>query len=337
MTQVIDVHSHFFPREFVRLVREKGPPHGASVDRRDGLEALRLPGPPPIALGPQFIDPEARLVNTEAMGIAVQLLSLSPPMVYWAPRDLGVALAQSFNDGIAEICHTYPGRFVGIATLPMQDVEAALVEMERASRELGMRGMYVGTSVRGHYLDEPQFWPLWERAHQLGIPVFTHPQTNLGAGVLDRFHLFNGVGFPLETGAMVARLIYSGVFEKYENLRIVLAHAGGIFPALLGRLDHAYHHRAECREAIPHPPSAYLGHLFFDTVAHSDQALRFLFATVGSSRVLLGSDAPYDMADGDPVARIRRLGLPADQESAILGSTAMGLLGMEARAVSTHQ
>ncbi len=333
--QVIDVHSHFFPREFVRLVRQDGPLHGASVERRDGVDLLAMPGHPPTSLGPQFIDPEARLSTLETLGISLQVLSLSPPMVYWAPADLGQRLARAFNDGIVEICGTYPGRFVGLATLPMQDVRASLAEMERAYRDLGMRGIHVGTSVRGHYLHEPQFWPVWERAQELGMLVCTHPQSTLGAEVLDQYHLWNSVGFPVETAVMVTRLIYAGVFERYKNLRVVLAHAGGVFSLLLGRLDHSYHNRPECRGAIPQPPSAYLKHLFFDTVAHSELALRFLIETVGPACVLLGSDAPYDMADSDPVARVRRLNLPPDQEAAILGSTAMMLLGMEERVDST--
>ncbi len=327
----IDVHSHFFPREFIRLVRQEGTPHGAFVEHRDGVEVLTMPGAPPVSLGPQFIDPQARLFTLETLRITTQALSLSPPMVYWAPSDLGRRLAEAFNEGIAEICRIYPGRFVGLATLPMPDVQASLAEMERAHRHFGMRAVYVGTSVRGRYLDEPQFWPVWELAQELGMLVCTHPQTYLGAGVLDRVHLFNSVGFPVETAVMVTRLIYAGVFERYKNLRLVLAHAGGVFPLLLGRLDHSYQNRPECRTAIPQPPSAYLKHLFFDTVAHSDLVLRFLVETVGPARVLLGSDAPYDMADRDPVGRVTRLGLPPDQEGAVLGFTARKLLGMEAR------
>ncbi len=332
---VVDVHSHFFPREFVRLVREDGPPYGASVERRNGVDVLAMPGHAPTSLGPQFIDPEARLFALKPLRITVQVLSLSPPMVYWAPGDLGQRLAQAFNDGIGEICVTYPGRFMGLATLPMQDVRASLAEMERANRDLGMRGIYVGTSVRGHYLHEPQFWPIWELAQELGMLVCTHPQSNLGGAVFDQVHLWNSVGFPVETTVMVARLIYAGVFERWKNLRLALAHAGGTFPLLLGRLDHSYRNRPECRGAIPQPPSAYVKHLFFDTVTHSDLALRFLIDTVGPAHVLVGSDAPYDMADGDPVARVRRLNLPPDQEAAVLGSTAMTLLGIEQRADST--
>lgn len=325
---VVDVHSHFFPRDFVRLVRTLGGAHGASVEGQGERETLVLPGHPPIPLDPQFVDVEARLARTQALGITVQVLSLSPPMVYWAPPQLGVALARAFNDGIAEICRAQPGRFVGVATLPLQTVPDALEEIDRATGTLGMRGLYLGTSVNGHYLDDPLFWPIWERAHTLGLPVFTHPQTNLGADVLGGFHLFNSIGFPVETATAAARLIYAGLFERYPNLRVVLAHGGGVLTLLLGRLDHAHRNRAQCREAIPESPSAYLRHFFFDTVTHSDLALRYVVESVGPSRVVLGSDAPYDMADADPVARVRRAA-PDEAIPQILGATASQLLGLD--------
>jgi aminocarboxymuconate-semialdehyde decarboxylase len=325
---VVDVHSHFFPREFVRIVRALGGAHGASVEEQDGRQTLILPGHPPIPLDPQFVDVGARLARTQALGITLQVLSLSPPMVYWAPPELGVALARAFNDGIAEICREQPGRFVGVATLPLQTVPEALTEIDRATRTLGMRGLYLGTSVNGRYLDDPLFRPVWERAHALGLPVFTHPQTNIGADVLGRFHLFNSIGFPVETATAAARLIYAGLFERYPNLRVVLAHAGGVLPLLLGRLDHAHRNRAQCREAIPEAPSAYLRHFYVDTVTHSDLALRFVVESVGPSRVVLGSDAPYDMADADPLARVRRAA-PDEAIPQILGATASRLLGLD--------
>lgn len=327
-TPVIDVHSHFFPEEFVRLVEREGPPHGARVDRRGEMASLAMPGHPPTPLGPQFVDADARLARLDAAGIAVQAVSLSPPMVHWAPADLGVRLARAFNDGIAALCRRYPDRFVGLATLPLQDVSASVAEMTRAARELGMRGIYVATSVRGQYLDEPAFRPLWESAHRLRLPVFTHPLTHLGAQELAQFHLFNTIGFPTETAVLVGRLIYSGLLTEYPEVRVVLAHAGGTVPFLLGRLDHAHRHRGELQRAISKPPSAYLHHFVFDTIAHSDRALRFVIDAVGAERVVVGTDAPYDMADDDPVGRVKRLGLPGEDEAAILGLTAAHLLNV---------
>jgi len=323
----IDVHSHFFPHPFLQLLKEEGPPYGARVGE-DGVPVLALPGHPPVRLSPQFVDVEARLKAMDAMGIEVQALSLSPPMVYWAPPGLGRELARAFNDGVAEVCRRVPGRFVLLATLPLQDVDASLEEMERSIRDLGAGGIHLGASVNGTYLDDPRFTPVWEMAHELDVTVFTHPQINVGKDVLSRHHLFNTLGFPMDTTVMAARLIYSGLLDRLPRLRIVLAHGGGVLPYLLGRLDHSYSQRRECQEAIPEPPSRYIRNFYFDTLTHGDAGLSFLVRMVGPDRVVLGTDAPYDMADQDSVARVKRLGLEGEVESSILGDTARMLLKM---------
>ncbi len=325
----IDVHSHFFPREFLELVDREGGAYGAGVRRDGAVPQLVMPGHPPVPLLPEFVDLEARLAYVDARGIRVQALSLSPPMVYWASPSLGARLARAFNDGIAEVCRSYPDRFVGLATLPMQDVDAAVREAERAIRELGMRGVYLATSVNGRYLDEPLFEPVWQLTADLGVPVFVHPTTHMGEDVLGRFHLFNTIGFPTETAALVGRLIYSGLLDRQPRVRVVLAHGGGVFPFLLGRLDHAHRSRRELQEAIRKAPSGYLDHFYFDTVVHGDGALAYVVRTVGVQRMVLGSDAPYDMADDDPVGRVRRLGLAEGQERAVLEGTARRLLGLD--------
>lgn len=325
----IDVHSHFFPRGFVELVEREGGPDGAGVKRDGEVPLLVMPGHPPVPLVPEFVEPEARLRYMEARGISLQALSLSPPMVYWASPELGVRLARAFNDGIAELCAAYPDRFVGVATLPMQDVPAAVLEGERAVGELGLRGVYLATSTNGHYLDDARFEPVWRMAEELGVPVFVHPTSHMGEAVLSRYHLFNTIGFPTETAAFVARLIYSGLLDRLKGVRVVLAHGGGVFPFLLGRLEHAHRARRELREAIPRPPSGYLEHFYFDTVVHGDGALAYVVRTVGAERMLLGSDAPYDMADDDPVGRVRQLGLAESEERAVLQDTARRLLRLD--------
>lgn len=323
---VVDVHSHFFPRAFVDLVRSRGHRHGAGVTTWDDAEWLTMPGHPPIPLDPQFVDVDSRRAAVDKLGIGIQVLSLSPPMVYWAPPELGRALAETFNDGIAEICRVHHGTFVGLSTLPLQDPALAVREAERAVGELGLRGLYVASSVQGLYLDDARFTPFWEFAQFQRVPVFTHPQHHLGAEELGRFHLANTIGFPTETAVLAARLIYAGTLDRYPDVPVVLAHGGGVLPLLLGRLDHAHDRRPECREAAAQPPSAYARRFFYDTVTHSARVLGFLVDTVGVSRVVLGSDAPYDMAQTNPVGLVRRLGLSPQATRAVLGETAAKLL-----------
>lgn len=328
---VVDVHSHFFPARFLKALAREGPAHGIRVEE-SGREWLIWNSPRQSArIGPVFYDVAARLEAIDRWGIARQALSLSPPMLYWAPSSLGHELAQIFNEEVEAICRAHPGRFVSLATLPLQDVEAALLETERAA-QAGARGIYIGTNVNGRYLDSPEFALLFERCERLGLPIFTHPLNNAGEDRMDGWHLANSVGNPTETALAAARLIMSGTLDRHPRLALVLAHGGGSLPFIMARLDHAYAVRVECRTAIPKPPSSYLKRVYFDTITHGDAALQLLIEAAGAGRVLLGTDLPYDMADSSPARRIRRLGLAPSAAQAISRRNAERLLRLDGAA-----
>jgi aminocarboxymuconate-semialdehyde decarboxylase len=326
---VVDVHSHFFPDRFLRALDREGGRHGARIESR-GNERIVWSSPrQPSRIGPVFWDVPERLAALDRWGITVQALSLSPPMLYWAPAALGRELATVFNEEIAAIARAHPRQFVALATLPLQDVEGAVQEAERAARE-GCRAVYIGTNVNGRYLDDPSFAPLWECAVRLRLPVFTHPLNNAGEERMTEWHLGNSVGNPGETALAAARLILAGVLDRYPDLAIVLAHGGGTLPFLIGRIDHTYGARPEVQGVVPQPPSAYLRRFCFDTITHSDRALAFLTEAVGAGRVLLGTDQPYDMADPDPLGRLGRIGLPEADVQAISSRNAAHLLSLGA-------
>ncbi len=327
---IVDVHSHFFPERFLRALEREGHAHGVRVEGR-GAERIIWNSPRQSArIGPVFYDVPARLEALDRWGITVQALSLSPPMLAWAPPALGRELAAVFNEELSAICRAHPDRFVALATLPVQDVEASLAEAARAARA-GCRGLYVGTNVLGRYLDDPASAPLLEFSAHHGLPVFTHPLNNAGEDRMTAWHLANSVGNPSETALAGARLIMGGVLERLARLEVVLAHGGGSLAFVIGRMDHAYAVRPECREAVPLPPSAYLKRLYFDTITHDDRALRFLVDVAGARRVLLGTDHPYDMADRDPAGRLARLGLGPEEQAAICAGNAARLLRLEER------
>jgi aminocarboxymuconate-semialdehyde decarboxylase len=324
---IVDVHSHIFPERFLLALEREGRRHGAHVEEHGGERIVWSSPRQSARIGPVFYDVSARLEAMERWGIGVQALSLSPPMLYWAPPEVGRQLASTFNDEVAAICRAHPDRFVALATLPLQDVAGALAEAARAVRG-GCRGLYIGTNVNGRYLDEPAFAPLWTYAERERVPVFTHPVNNAGEDRMDRWHLANSVGNPGETALAAGRLILGGVLERFPALRVVLAHGGGSLPCVVGRMDHAYAVRPECREAVPQRPSAYLRRFCFDTITHDDRALRLLIDAAGADRVLLGTDQPYDMADADPVGRLRRLELPHSDTEAIAAGNAVRLLAL---------
>jgi aminocarboxymuconate-semialdehyde decarboxylase len=324
----IDIHAHFVPEGYLRLIETEGAPHGVSL-KRDPRGPIIMVGQVPFGpITPAYHDLDVRLRAMDAQSVAIPALSLMPPMVYWADADLGLRLARVVNDAIAAAVRAHPDRLVGLATLPLQAPDAAVAEAGRAITELGLRGVYLGTNVRGADLDDAALAPVFDRVAALGVPVFLHPLNVLGGGRLGAYYLHNLLGNPFDTAVAAARLIFGGVLDRHPALRVCLAHAGGGFPYVMGRLDRGYRVRPECRH-LPRPPSAYVDRLYFDTIAHSPDALRYLIGVVGAERVMLGSDYCFDMGYDDPVGALAAVQpLPAADRDRILGGNARRLLGL---------
>lgn len=329
----IDVHFHIAPPRFVDLVRSGALREIVDVERVGDVDQLQFRPPagvavePDTAIRPHLYDPGLILEAMERRKLDAAALSPPPEFfLYWAPPELGEAIARATNDGFAELARAYPDRFVPLATLPMQDPVLAARELERAVTELGLRGAAICTHVNGQDLDLPRFRPVLAAAARLETPLFLHPQNSGNVSRLSEYHLWNLVGFPTETAVTAARLILSGVFEELPELRVILAHGGGFFPYQIGRLDHGYAARESLRERLPRPPSAYLGNVYADSLIHDGRSLRFLLDRLGSDHVVLGSDYPFDMGCDGPVDAVRELGLPSDTERAVLGGTLARLL-----------
>ncbi len=326
---VVDIHAHFVPEGYLRLIETEGQAHGVSL-RPGSTGPFIMIGPVPIGpITPAYHDLDRRLQAMDTQGVTIHALSLMPPMVYWADADLGLRLARVVNDAIAEAVRAHPDRLVGLATLPLQAPEAAVTEVGRAVTELGLRGVYLGTNVRGTDLDDASLTPVFARIAALGVPVFLHPLNVLGGGRVGAYYLHNLLGNPFDTAVAAARLVFGGVFDRFPSLRVCLPHAGGAFPYLLGRLDRGYRVRPECRH-LPRPPSTYLEHVLFDTITHSPDALRYLVALVGADRVMLGSDYCFDMGYEDPVGALKAVEpLSAEDRARILGGNALKLLRLD--------
>jgi aminocarboxymuconate-semialdehyde decarboxylase len=324
----VDIHAHFVPEAYLDLVESDGARHGVGLRRGPDGPVVMVGAIPFGPISPRYHDLDLRLRTMDAQGVTVHALSLMPPMVYWADEALGITLARLVNDAMARAGRTHPGRLVGLATLPMQAPEAAAAEARRAVQELGCRGVYLGTNVRGRELDDPAFLPFWETIAALGVPVFLHPINVIGGERLGAYYLHNLLGNPFDTAVAAARLVYGGVLDRFPALRVCLPHAGGAFPYLLGRLDRGHAARPECRH-LPRPPSAYLPHFYFDTISHAPDALRYLVTVAGADRVMLGSDYCFDMGYDDPVGALDAVRpLSRGDRERILGGTALTLLGL---------
>ncbi|HXH83140.1 MAG TPA: amidohydrolase family protein [Candidatus Tectomicrobia bacterium] len=323
----IDIHAHYFPEAYLRAIETQGEHFGVTLDRSD-------PAGPAIKVGAvlgghlrrEFYDLGARLKAMDRAGVQVHALSLTMPMVYWADAELGARLARLVNDAMSGAHVAHPDRFVGLATLPMQDPKRAAEEVDRAAGLPGIRGIYLGTNVNGTELDDPSFTPVFERIHARGLPVFLHPLNVVGAQRLAPYYLGNLLGNPYDTGIAAAHLIFGGVLDRFPRLSVCLPHAGGTLPYLVGRLDHGRKVRRELAH-MKRPPSAYLRRFTYDTISHAPASLRYLIDLVGSDRVMIGSDYCFDMGYERPVEVVTRLGgLSRADQDRILGGTAARLL-----------
>jgi len=220
---IVDIHAHFVPRGYLDAIREEGGPHGASLRVEPGGDVtIMVAGRPFGPITRHYWDTAARLADMDAAGVDVQVVSLQPPMLYWAPPETAAGLARLVNDEIVRAVKEADGRLQGLATLPLQDVPAAVAETERSVRELALRGVYIGTHVRGVDLDDPRFDPLWAKCQELDIPVFTHPIDVLGGARVSGYHLHNLIGNPTDTTVAAMRLIFGGVLDRFPRLQVCL-------------------------------------------------------------------------------------------------------------------
>jgi aminocarboxymuconate-semialdehyde decarboxylase len=246
--------------------------------------------------------------------------------------DTAVALATSraTNDEISEMVRTWPKRFAGLGTVPMQDVKAATTELERCLTQLGLKGVEINDHVNGRTLEAAEFRPFWRAAEQLGAVVFFHQGgETLVTPRANRYHLPNTIGNLVDRAVTFATLVHGGVMDAHPDLKIVLGHGGGYTCYGIGRMDHGWQVRSEAREHIAQPPSAYLRKFYYDCIVYTEPALRFLIDTVGVDRVVFGTDWPYDMALDWPVAWILGMKtLTQHEKEAILSKNLERLLGI---------
>ncbi len=326
----LDTHAHWFPPEWVETIEREGPKNGVEVTRNEqGRLVASVPG---VRLRPNltppYIDIAVRLKLMDDARVDMHALSLTSPMVHWAPPEFGLKLAQVFNDGCARVHEQYPNRFIGMATLPMQAPALAVEEVKRAAKLPGIRGVYMATHIQGKNLEEKEFWPVYEQCEKLGLPIFLHPVAPVGKERMMKYHLGNFLGNPYESGIAAASLVFGGVMDAFPKLDVMLPHAGGTFPWLIGRMDHGTTVRAECKH-MTKPPSEYLRRFHYDTITHSDKILMNLIELVGVDRVVMGSDCPADMSYTQPVTVVERLkDLSSSERDAIVGGNAAKLLRM---------
>jgi len=280
--------------------------------------------------GPRLSTIEVRLKDMDRMGIDIQAVSPAPNQcVYWSEPGLGRDIARMVNDRLAEIVATWPERFVALGSVPLQDAELAVAELERCVKVLGLRGVEILPNVNGKDLTDASLGleKFFAKVAELDAVIFMHPLGfTHGQRLMD--HYFNNViGNPLETTVATSHLIFDGVIDRNPALKIVLPHAGGYLAHYWARMDHAHRARPDCRTVIKQAPSSYLKKFYFDTITFDPQMLRHMIDKYGPGHVLLGTDYPYDMGEENPVKLIESVPrLARADRDRIMGGNAARLL-----------
>jgi aminocarboxymuconate-semialdehyde decarboxylase len=329
----IDVHTHILPRElpnwkskfgyggFIQL-EHNGP--GCALMKKDDGRSFR-------EIDENCWKPERRIEEMDAAGVMVQVLSTVPVMFsYWTKPIDGAEIARFLNDQIADVVTEFPLRFIGLGTVPLQQTDLAIQELER-SKQIGLFGVEIGTNVNQKNLGEPELFDFFAACEELGMAVFVHPWDMMGEKDMEKYWLPWLVGMPAEVSRAICSLIFSGVLERLPELRICFAHGGGSFPATIGRIDHGFNVRPDlCAVDNPHSPRKYLGRMYFDSLVHEPAKLDYLIELVGADRIMLGSDYPFPLGEHRPGELIESMPYDNEIKDMLLHRAALNWLGLEA-------
>ncbi len=333
-----DMHTHFIAPEFVEAIQKPGSQWQAKLIRKGGEPWIEHDQGYSYPLTPGFHDTPARLADMAAKKLDMAAVSVSPTLFYyWASPALALDVARMTNDGLYRLSKQHPEKFVGMGTLPMQNLDLASKELRRCVRDLGFRSIQIGSNVQGVQFDEPGFLPFFKECEALGVFVFFHPYYVGTKEMFTRYYLKNLYGNPLDTAMCAASLIFGGVLEKCPKLKVGFTHGGGFFPYQLGRLKHGYEVRDEPKVNGVRSPEKYLHQLYFDTIVFMDKQLRFLVDLAGADHVMLGTDYAFDMAEFEPVNFVSGAGLAPAQLRAVLGENARELFGVGAAVGATER
>ena len=344
----IDLHTHILPREWPDLDKKYGYSGFVRLEHCDSCSARMM-------IGDRFFreiksntwDPAPRVEDMERAGVTMQVLSTVPVMFsYWAKAADTHDLSRLLNDHIADVVRAHPTRFAGLGTIPLQDPDLAAGELERCVRELGLRGVEIGSHVDANEhchgadcrnLDHPSLDVVWRTAEKLDAAIFVHPWDMLGKRRMQKYWLPWLVGMPAETSLAICSMMFSGVFDRFPKLRVAFAHGGGAFPFTMGRIEHAFRVRPDL-VAVDNKnnPRSYLAHngkparFFVDSLVHDADSLALLLKLFGSERVALGSDYPFPLGEARAGQMIESLAtIDEEAKGQILAGTACEFLGLK--------
>lgn len=326
--RIVDFHNHYYPPEYVEALRKSTSVVKVTYDD-EGNPCVHYPGDYNI-LVPGHRDLDFRQLVLEEHGVDTQVLSFTTPGVHVEPPAAAVRFARQINDAFAQATRKRHRRFTALATLPLNDPAASVVELERAMKDLGLPGAMVFSNVNHVALADKRFAPLWKKADDLGAVIYIHPTDPAGVEAMLDYWLMPLVGFLMDTTLAASRLVFSGVVERHPNIRWVLTHMGGAIPYLAERLDRGYRAFADCRQHISKPPSEYLKHFYYDTVNFNADAVQFAIKFAGPDHLLAGSDYPHQIGSIPlMIETINKLSVDDETKRKIFGGNAATLLALK--------
>ncbi len=271
-----------------------------------------------------------RKKDMEATGVTTQVLSTIPVLFnYWANGKDGLETSRFLNDHIAESVVKDPGSFIGLGTVPMQDVEMAILEMERCAIELNFPGLEIGSNINGENLSDKKFLPFYKRAEELDVSIFVHPWEMMGQDKMPEYWLPWLVGMPAETSRAICSLIFGGIMEKFPKLKFAFAHGGGSFPGTIGRIEHGYNVRPDLvQKDNTINPRDYIGKFWIDSLVHDEAALRFVLELIGEDHICLGSDYPFPLGEHHPGKLIEEIISDEKIKEKLFNKNVLAFLGL---------
>jgi aminocarboxymuconate-semialdehyde decarboxylase len=333
MALKIDMHTHIIPKILPDWSVKFGYGNFIHLDHH-------RPGFARMMQGDKFFreiesncwDEILRIEDYERYHTQVQVVCTIPVLfAYWAQPQDGLTVARYLNDHIAELVVKHPRHYVGLGTLPLQDIDMSIEELERC-KKIGMKGIQIGSNVNQKNLSEPIFNPLWAAIEDLDMAVLIHPWDMMGQDDMRKYWLPWLVGMPAETTRAICSLIFGGVMERHPKIRFNFAHAGGSFLPTIGRIEHGFNCRPDL-VAIDNPinPREYIGKFWIDSATHDDQLFKYVLEMVGPKKITLGTDYPFPLGDLEVGKFIEEMGLEKSVVDQIFCQSTLDWLKMDGK------
>ena len=325
----IDIHHHYVPSSLLEEAKTYGKSLGVELKETHGEKSLSFAGSPPHLLHPKLAAVDERLKMMQDSNLAMAALGAhTATLGYRLSGEQGESWCRIYNEGIKELITHRPDRFVGLAAVPLQDAARAAKVLEHGIRDLGLRGGYIGTNVNGAYYMSPDLDPFWVKAQELDALIVMHPEDVAGADKMNAYGLKLICGNPADSSLALGYMTYSGVFDRFPQLKLCVLHGGGFFPYHIGRFDQGFDLRAgPGAPQAKSRPSAYLKNLYFDNIVYRVDTLDYLRRLAGADHVMVGTDYPFfPLGDWKAVEKIEALDCPGTEKQAMLHGNARQLL-----------